>query len=97
MTGLWLFPSCLIVFAVWLIASYATPASGQGPNLSGIAGITDIMGEFTDQPIESTDGELRLNAVVLVRPLSNRGAKSGEEGKDDCYEEETCASRIHKG
>jgi hypothetical protein len=70
---------------------------GQGPNLSGIAGITDIMSEFTDQPIESTDGELRLNAVVLVRPLSNRGAKSGEEGKDDCYEEETCASRIHKG
>jgi hypothetical protein len=39
---------------------------------------------------------LRLNAAVLVRPLSNRGAKSGEEGKEDGYEEETCASRIHK-
>jgi hypothetical protein len=55
------------------------------------------MSEFRDQPKESADGELRLNAAVLVRPLSNRGAKSGEEGKEDGYEEETCASRIHKG
>jgi hypothetical protein len=60
-------------------------------------GKTDIMSEFKDQPIDSTDGELRLNAAVLVRPLSNRGAKSGEERKEDGYEEETCASRIHKG
>ena len=51
----------------------------------------------SDQHIEPTEGELRLNAAVLVRPLSNRGAKSGEEGKEDGYEEETCASRIHKG
>jgi hypothetical protein len=27
-----------------------------------------------DQGSESTDRELRLNAAVLVRPLSNRGA-----------------------
>ncbi len=47
--------------------------------------------------IEPTDGELRINAAVLVRPLSNRGAKSGEEGKEEGYEEETRASRIHKG
>jgi hypothetical protein len=51
----------------------------------------------SDQHIEPTDGELRFNAAVLVRPLSNRGAKSGKDGKEDGYEEETCAARIHKG
>jgi Ku70/Ku80-like protein len=49
-----------------------------------------------DQHLEPTDGELRLIAAMLVRPLSHRGAKSGE-GKEYGYKEETCASRIHKG
>lgn len=49
----------------------------------GVSAVLLREAHTSDQHIEPTDGELRLNAAVLVRQLSNRGANSGEEGKED--------------
>jgi len=58
----------------------------------GISAASVERGTHIGPAYRATDGELRLNAAVLVRPLSNRGAKSGEERKEDAYKEENCAS-----